>query len=167
MNTSNINCYATADSHLIKTFLTDDYTIVDNTFNFNSHETNNGDLLNTTHIAKTIQLLLAPTQSSDLIEINDNDSLIVILFATADSSSLSTQINRPISSRNELNHPKHNTTINNKYELENFTFFWSSNSPFSHHFLANFTIDVKAYNCSKQFMMNKRLCYLMINKQQC
>jgi len=153
INSSPTNCYATTDSTLCKTFITNDYMSEDSTLINRSTLTQKTDfvnLLNKTHIAETIQLLSEPIQSSDLTEIYDNDTLIANLFVTAESSNLSTQINRPMLSINEINYFTHNNTVNSNNELEKFTFFGSSNSPFSQHFLANFTVNLQL-NCVQLF----------------
>jgi len=41
-------------------------------------------------------------------------------------------------------------------ELEKFTFFWSNKSPFSQHYLANFTVNDTAYISAEQYMMEQK-----------
>jgi len=72
INTSRNNSYANTDSTLINTLTTTVYV----------------DLSSTTYMQKTVQLLSAPTQLSDLTEIHDNGTLIANLFDTAESSNL-------------------------------------------------------------------------------
>ncbi|XP_062509185.1 riboflavin biosynthesis protein VVA0006-like, partial [Corticium candelabrum] len=41
-------------------------------------------------------------------------------------------------------------------EMEKFTFFWRSNSPFSQWYPASFTVGGITYNCAEQYMMHKK-----------
>jgi len=56
----------------------------------------------------------------------------------------------------ELEHNEKHTQASPHSNNENFTYFWSGTSPFSQHYITDFTINDIRYNSTEQYMMQQK-----------